>query len=95
MDSSQLLTKAFLAVALACAVAVVILFNIAGAGFLARLLVYAFLGGLLTSCIAAALSFGFGSPKALRRMCSAAFGAYALTAVAVVVWVVVVKPPFG
>lgn len=95
MNSSQLWTKALLAIAFACAIAVVILFNVAGAGFLARLLVYAFLAGLLTSGIAAALSFRSGSSVALQQMCRAIFVAYALTAAGVVIWVVVAKPPFG
>ena len=95
MDSSRLLEKAFLAAALACAVAVVILFNIAGAGLLARLLVYSFLSGLLASGVAAATSFRSGSATALDHICRAAFVAYALSAAAVVVWVVVAKPPFG
>jgi len=93
MDSSHLLTKAFLALGLACAVAVVVLFNIAGAGLLARLLVYAFLAGLIASGIATALSSG--APKALRRTCGIAFSTYALVAAAVVLWVVIAKPPFG
>lgn len=95
MDSSQLLAKAFLALALSCVVAVVILFNIAGAGLLARLLVYAFLAGLLASGISRAFSFRSGSPKAPQHMCRAVFGAYTLTAASVILWLVVVKPTFG
>jgi hypothetical protein len=93
MDSSHLLTKAFLALGLACAVAVVVLVNVAAAGFLARLLVYVFLAGLVTSGTAVAISSG--SPKALRRTCGITFGVYAFVAAAVVLWVVVEKPPFG
>ena len=95
MDSSRLLTKAFLAVAIACAIAVVVLFNIAGAGLLVRLLVYAFLAGLLSSGIAAALAFRSHATTTMDHVCRAVFGAYALTAAAVVAWVVVAKPPFG
>lgn len=95
MDSSRLLPKAFLAVAFACAIAVVVLFNIAGAGLLVRLLVYAFLAGLLSSGIAAALAFRSDSTTTMDHVCRAVFSAYALTAVAVVAWVVVAKPPFG
>ena len=95
MEGSQLLTKAFLALSLASAIAVVILFNVAGAGLLARLLVYAFLTGLLASGVAAALSFRSGLPTSLRHKCRAVFGAYAFTAAAVVLWVVVAQPPFG
>jgi len=95
MDSSRILAKAFLAFALACAVAVIILFNIAGAGLLARLLVYTFLAGLFTSGIAAALSFRPGSARVLQHMCVAALGAYTLTAVSAVLWILVAKPAFG
>lgn len=95
MDSSRLLTKAFLALSVASAIAVVILFNVASAGLSARLLVYAFLAGLLASGIATALSFGSRSPHSLRPICSAILGVYVLTAVVVVLWVVVAKPPFG
>lgn len=95
MDSSGLLIKALLTVALVCAVAIVILFNIADAGFLARFLVYAFVAGLLTSGTAAALSFRSGSPEVPQRMCRAIFVTYALAAAAVIIWVVVEKPPFG
>ena len=95
MHSSSLLKKAFLALAIACAVAVVILINIAGAGLLVRMLVYAFLAGLFTSGTATVHSTPPGSSIALQRICSAVFGAYALTAIAVVVWVVAAKPAFG
>lgn len=95
MDSSRLLTKAFLALSVASAIAVVILFDIAGAGLLARLLVYAFLAGLVASGVATVLSFWSRSPHSLRPVCIAIFGVYALTAAVVVLWVVVAKPPFG
>lgn len=95
MDSSQLLTKAFLVLALVCAISVVILFSIASSGFLAMLLVYAFLVGSIASIIATALSSRSDSPGALQYMCRAALGAYTLTAASVILWVVVAKPPFG
>lgn len=94
MNSPQLLAKAFLSLGLSCAVAVVILFNTAGAGLLARLLVYVFLVGLLASGIATAVSFS-ASTRTLQHMCMAAFGFYTLAAGAVVIWVVVAKPAFG
>lgn len=95
MDNSKLLTKAFLVASLACAIAVAILFNFAGSGLPARLLVDAFLAGLLTSGAAWVFSFRPGSPKALQKASMAAFGVYASTAAAVVLWVLVAKPPFG
>jgi hypothetical protein len=95
MYSPQVLTKVCLAVAFACTIAVIILFKSTSAGFTARLLVYAFLIGLLTSGIAAVLSLRSGSQKVLQRTCSGTFGAYALTSCAAVIWVVLSKPPFG
>ena len=95
MDTSLIATKAFLALALGCAIAVVIFCNIAGGGLLARLLVYAFLFGFLTSGIAAALSFRSDTPGNLQLVCRAIFGTYALTGAAAVIWVVVAKPAFG
>lgn len=95
MDRPQLLTKVFLAAALACTISVIFLFNIAGAGFLARLLVYAFLAGLLTSGIAAALSVRSDSPTFLQRICTGTFGAYVLTSILTILWMVVSEPPFG
>ena len=89
------MAKAFPALSLASAVAVAILFNISGAGLLARLLVYVFLAGLLTSGIAAALSSRLGALEKLQRVCTVVFGAYVLTAAFVALWIMAVQPPFG
>ena len=87
--------ESVLAASAASAIAVAILSNVAGSGLLAKLLAYAFLAGLITSGIATTLSFRPDVPKTLRWICRLAFGAYAATAAAFALWVVVARPPFG
>lgn len=91
MEISPQLPRVFLALSFVCAVAVVVLFNVAGAGLLMRWLLYSLLIGLLSSAVATVLSLRPHAQRALRQVSVIVLAIYVLATTALI-WVLASAP---